>query len=133
MFHDRRVEAIQPARRFSKAPDFSLLTPILYAPLFPLSTSCHPSFFLKLYPNNPNIPHSLHSPHPPSSSPPLMRRPPALASPLTPPSFPPGSVPPASPTVRITLRHKPKLRDRLFVTAVASAFLHGAYMKYVAV
>ncbi|CAI7776720.1 unnamed protein product [Closterium sp. NIES-53] len=62
------VEAIQPARRFSKAPDFSLLTPILYAPLFPL--------------------------------------------------------------IRITLRHKPKLRDRLFVTAVASAFLHGAYMNY---
>ncbi|GJP44241.1 hypothetical protein CLOM_g3622 [Closterium sp. NIES-68] len=61
-------EAIQPARRFSKAPDFWLLTPILYAPAFPL--------------------------------------------------------------IRITLRHRPKLRDRLFVTAVASAFLHGAYMNY---
>ncbi|CAI6004604.1 unnamed protein product [Closterium sp. NIES-64] len=62
------AEAIQPARRFAKAPDYSLITPILYAPLFPL--------------------------------------------------------------IRITLRHKPKLRDRLFVTAVASAFLHGAYMNY---
>ncbi|CAI5487908.1 unnamed protein product [Closterium sp. Naga37s-1] len=66
--HANWAEAIQPARRFAKAPDYSLITPILYAPLFPL--------------------------------------------------------------IRITLRHKPKLRDRLFVTAVASAFLHGAYMNY---
>ncbi|CAI5506871.1 unnamed protein product [Closterium sp. Naga37s-1] len=37
------AEAIRPARRFSKAPDFWLLTPLLYAPLQPLSTDLHPS------------------------------------------------------------------------------------------
>ncbi|CAI6006289.1 unnamed protein product [Closterium sp. NIES-64] len=61
------AEAIRPARRFSKAPDFWLLTPLLYAPLLPL--------------------------------------------------------------IRISLRHKPQLRDRLFAAAVGGAFMHGAWLR----
>ncbi|CAI5477076.1 unnamed protein product [Closterium sp. Yama58-4] len=61
-------EAIRPARRFSKAPDFWLLSPLLYAPLLPL--------------------------------------------------------------IRISLRHKPQLRDRLFATAVGGAFMHGAWLSH---
>ncbi|CAI5935712.1 unnamed protein product [Closterium sp. NIES-65] len=62
------AEAIRPARRFSKAPDFWLLTPLLYAPLLPL--------------------------------------------------------------IRISLRHKPQLRDRLFAAAVGGAFMHGAWLSH---
>ncbi|GBG68756.1 hypothetical protein CBR_g3296 [Chara braunii] len=34
---------------------------------------------------------------------------------------------PIFPLIRITLRHKPVLRDRLFTGAVLTALLHGAY------
>ncbi|CAI5529230.1 unnamed protein product [Closterium sp. Naga37s-1] len=51
-------EAIRPARRFSKAPDFWLLSPLLYAPLLPLSTDLHPLMLplLHLFPSFPPTP-----------------------------------------------------------------------------
>ena len=33
-------------------------------------------------------------------------------------------------SVRISLRHKPVLRDRLFSAVLAGAFAHGAYLVY---
>lgn len=33
-------------------------------------------------------------------------------------------------TVRLTLRHKPVLRDRLFTAVLAGAFVHGFYLVY---
>ncbi|KAL2929424.1 putative C4-dicarboxylate sensor kinase [Bienertia sinuspersici] len=35
---------------------------------------------------------------------------------------------PVLPLIRITLRHKPVLRDRLFTVVLAGAFGHGAYL-----
>lgn len=32
--------------------------------------------------------------------------------------------------VRITLRHKPVIRDRLFTGVLIGAFIHGAYLVY---
>ncbi|GJP77451.1 hypothetical protein CLOP_g7845 [Closterium sp. NIES-67] len=64
----RQGEAIRPARRFSKPPNFWLLSTLVYAPLLPL--------------------------------------------------------------IRISFRHQPKLRNRLFVGALATAFAHGAYMTH---
>ncbi|OEL26535.1 hypothetical protein BAE44_0012442 [Dichanthelium oligosanthes] len=38
---------------------------------------------------------------------------------------------PVLPLIRIGLRHKPVLRDRLFYGVLAGAFAHGAYLMYV--
>ncbi|CAO2822738.1 uncharacterized protein LOC130823605 isoform X2 [Amaranthus tricolor] len=35
---------------------------------------------------------------------------------------------PVLPLIRITLRHKPVLRDRLFTAVLAGAFVHGTYL-----
>ncbi|XP_055822886.1 uncharacterized protein LOC129891526 [Solanum dulcamara] len=35
---------------------------------------------------------------------------------------------PALPLIRIALRHKPVLRDRLFYGVLAGAFAHGTYL-----
>lgn len=35
---------------------------------------------------------------------------------------------PALPLIRIALRHKPVIRDRLFYGVLAGAFAHGAYL-----
>ncbi|XP_047947049.1 uncharacterized protein LOC125193321 [Salvia hispanica] len=35
---------------------------------------------------------------------------------------------PVLPLIRISLRHKPVLRDRLFTVALAGAFAHGLYL-----
>ncbi|GMH20539.1 hypothetical protein Nepgr_022380 [Nepenthes gracilis] len=35
---------------------------------------------------------------------------------------------PILPLIRISLRHKPILRDRLFIAVLAGAFAHGAYL-----
>lgn len=35
---------------------------------------------------------------------------------------------PVLPLIRISLRHKPVLRDRLFTAVLAGAFAHGAYL-----
>ncbi|XP_019101623.1 PREDICTED: uncharacterized protein LOC104787918 [Camelina sativa] len=35
---------------------------------------------------------------------------------------------PALPLIRLTLRHKPVLRDRLFGLVLAGAFAHGFYL-----
>ncbi|WMV36337.1 hypothetical protein MTR67_029722, partial [Solanum verrucosum] len=37
---------------------------------------------------------------------------------------------PALPLIRIALRHKPVLRDRLFYGVLAGAFAHGTYLVY---
>ncbi|KAG6431676.1 hypothetical protein SASPL_109758 [Salvia splendens] len=37
---------------------------------------------------------------------------------------------PVLPLIRISLRHKPVLRDRLFTVALAGAFAHGLYLVY---
>ncbi|KAL3830003.1 hypothetical protein ACJIZ3_018805 [Penstemon smallii] len=37
---------------------------------------------------------------------------------------------PILPLIRISLRHKPVLRDRLFTAAMAGAFAHGLYLVY---
>lgn len=34
------------------------------------------------------------------------------------------------PTVRLSLRHRPVLRDRLFAAVLAGAFAHGFYLVY---
>ncbi|RHN63890.1 hypothetical protein MtrunA17_Chr4g0063171 [Medicago truncatula] len=35
---------------------------------------------------------------------------------------------PVLPLIRLGLRHKPVLRDRLFTAVLAGAFLHGGYL-----
>ncbi|OIW19736.1 hypothetical protein TanjilG_18546 [Lupinus angustifolius] len=35
---------------------------------------------------------------------------------------------PVLPLIRLTLRHKPVLRDRLFTAVLAGAFIHGGYL-----
>ncbi|XP_061345298.1 uncharacterized protein LOC133291118 [Gastrolobium bilobum] len=35
---------------------------------------------------------------------------------------------PVLPLIRISLRHKPVLRDRLFAAVLAGAFVHGFYL-----
>ncbi|KAL9250304.1 hypothetical protein AKJ16_DCAP14307 [Drosera capensis] len=35
---------------------------------------------------------------------------------------------PILPLIRISLRHKPVLRDRLFTAVLAGAFVHGTYL-----
>ncbi|KAK7347467.1 hypothetical protein VNO80_21997 [Phaseolus coccineus] len=37
---------------------------------------------------------------------------------------------PALPLIRLTLRHKPVLRDRLFTAVLAGGFAHGFYLMY---
>ncbi|KAK9697779.1 hypothetical protein RND81_08G060900 [Saponaria officinalis] len=37
---------------------------------------------------------------------------------------------PVLPLIRITLKHKPVLRDRLFFGVLAGAFIHGTYLVY---
>ena len=37
---------------------------------------------------------------------------------------------PALPLIRLTLRHQPVLRDRLFGLVLAGAFVHGFYLVY---
>ncbi|KAL8136139.1 hypothetical protein AgCh_010660 [Apium graveolens] len=37
---------------------------------------------------------------------------------------------PVLPLIRLTLRHKPVLRDRLFTGVLIGAFAHGAYLVY---
>ncbi|KAI3447167.1 hypothetical protein Pfo_003832 [Paulownia fortunei] len=36
---------------------------------------------------------------------------------------------PALPLIRLSLRHRPVLRDRLFTAVLAGAFAHGFYLK----
>ncbi|KAE9601840.1 hypothetical protein Lalb_Chr13g0302091 [Lupinus albus] len=35
---------------------------------------------------------------------------------------------PVLPLIRLSLRHKPVLRDRLFAAVLAGAFIHGSYL-----
>ncbi|KAG2407899.1 uncharacterized protein HKW66_Vig0027210 [Vigna angularis] len=37
---------------------------------------------------------------------------------------------PVLPLIRLTLRHKPVLRDRLFTAVLAGGFAHGFYLMY---
>ncbi|KAL0315794.1 UNVERIFIED_CONTAM: hypothetical protein Sradi_5457600 [Sesamum radiatum] len=37
---------------------------------------------------------------------------------------------PVLPLIRLSLRHKPVLRDRLFTAVLAGAFAHGFYLVY---
>ncbi|CAI6009215.1 unnamed protein product [Closterium sp. NIES-65] len=104
------AEAIRPARRFSKAPDFWLLTPLLYAPLLPLRSDRLPSYVCSSSSLSPTVSHPSALPCHPSP---------------THAALPALSVLP----VRISLRHKPQLRDRLFAAAVGGAFMHGAWLR----